>query len=319
MSHLSTFPMPSSPAVLQATAPAQPALDLLARAHGFARALIETEELDTGENVWAHAQAQAAILAAIGGSEEMQAAVYLVYACPHLNKPEEVLSKAFGENLAQLALQTNQLVHLQRLSRAAAGDGLRAEDIKLQTENVRKMLLAFSRDLRVVMLRLASRLQTLRHFAATKLPVPAALARESLQVFAPLANRLGIWQIKWEMEDLSFRLTMGVKVYHLGAHRAHEEILRRIGLNLINGCKTDRFYFCEFSYGNFEEQMLSCRKIIDETGNSTRATYKLVSGKRKEAIDACKNAFHAAYAIEIRNYTNEAWEQRENYYTANAL
>lgn len=113
--------------------------------------------------------------------------------------------------------------------------------------------------------------------------------------------------------------TMGVKVYHLGAHRAHEEILRRIGLNLINGCKTDRFYFCEFSYGNFEEQMLSCRKIIDETGNSTRATYKLVSGKRKEAIDACKNAFHAAYAIEIRNYTNEAWEQRENYYTANAL
>jgi GTP pyrophosphokinase len=67
------------------------------------------------------------------------------------------------------------------------------------------MLLAFSRDLRVVMLRLASRLQTLRHFAASKLPVPAVLARESLQVFAPLANRLGIWQIKWELEDLSFR------------------------------------------------------------------------------------------------------------------
>ena len=79
------------------------------------------------------------------------------------------------------------------------------DDPKLQTENVRKMLLAFSRDLRVVMLRLASRMQTLRHFAASKLPVPAALARESLQVFAPLANRLGIWQIKWELEDLSFR------------------------------------------------------------------------------------------------------------------
>ncbi len=55
------------------------------------------------------------------------------------------------------------------------------------------------------MLRLASRLQTLRHYAATKLPVPPVLASESLQVFAPLANRLGIWQIKWEMEDLSFR------------------------------------------------------------------------------------------------------------------
>jgi GTP pyrophosphokinase len=67
------------------------------------------------------------------------------------------------------------------------------------------MLLAFSRDLRVVMLRLASRLQTLRHFASSKLPVPPGLASEALQVFAPLANRLGIWEIKWEMEDLSFR------------------------------------------------------------------------------------------------------------------
>jgi (p)ppGpp synthase/HD superfamily hydrolase len=79
------------------------------------------------------------------------------------------------------------------------------EDAGAQTENVRKMLLAFSRDLRVVMLRLASRLQTLRHYAASKQPAPESVARESLQVFAPLANRLGIWQVKWEMEDLSFR------------------------------------------------------------------------------------------------------------------
>jgi GTP pyrophosphokinase len=74
-----------------------------------------------------------------------------------------------------------------------------------QTERVRKMLLAFSRDLRVVLLRLASRLQTLRWFAASKTACPPALAMESQQVFAPLANRLGIWQIKWEMEDLAFR------------------------------------------------------------------------------------------------------------------
>ena len=67
------------------------------------------------------------------------------------------------------------------------------------------MLLAFSRDLRVVMLRLASRLQTLRYCALSKQAASFALAHESLHVFAPLANRLGIWQIKWEMEDLAFR------------------------------------------------------------------------------------------------------------------
>ena len=79
------------------------------------------------------------------------------------------------------------------------------DDPVVQTENVRKMLLAFSRDLRVVMLRLASRLQTLRYYAASKQPVSPGIAREALHVFAPLANRLGIWQIKWEMEDLAFR------------------------------------------------------------------------------------------------------------------
>jgi GTP pyrophosphokinase len=79
------------------------------------------------------------------------------------------------------------------------------DDPKVQTENVRKMLLAFSRDLRVVLLRLASRLQTLRWYAASKTIAPPSVARESLNVFAPLANRLGIWQLKWEMEDLAFR------------------------------------------------------------------------------------------------------------------
>nr|WP_315235486.1 bifunctional (p)ppGpp synthetase/guanosine-3',5'-bis(diphosphate) 3'-pyrophosphohydrolase [uncultured Limnohabitans sp.] len=192
-----------------ATAEAAEQAETLAKARAFADPLIAGETLDTGENILVHADAVAAILADIGGSVAMQAASYLVYACPHLNKPEEVIAKAFGPNLAQLAMQTNQLVHVQRLSRAAESKTQGADNTplnpQLQTENVRKMLLAFSRDLRVVMLRLASRLQTLRHFAATKLPVPPALASESLQVFAPLANRLGIWQIKWEMEDLSFR------------------------------------------------------------------------------------------------------------------
>ena len=189
------------PLVLQATDETAQAEGLLQRARAFAQPLIEAEQLDTGENIWQHACAVADILAQIGGSLEMQTASYLVYACPHLNRPEEVVAKAFGGNLAQLALQTNQLLHLQRRSRAAS----EGQDAQLQTENVRKMLLAFSRDLRVVLLRLASRLQTLRHFAQSRRPVPQALSRESLQVFAPLANRLGIWQIKWEIEDLAFR------------------------------------------------------------------------------------------------------------------
>ena len=202
----------SSSPLLQATAHSLPdQVDALTRARAFAEPLLAGETLDTGENTLAHADAVALILRLIGGSEAMQAASYLVYACEHLNKPQEAIAKGFGDNFATLALETTQLVRLQRQARQVQAAGARSAAIPMaqtaaaQTENVRKMLLAFSRDLRVVMLRLASRLQTLRHFAQTKLQLPPGLAAESLQVFAPLANRLGIWEIKWEMEDLAFR------------------------------------------------------------------------------------------------------------------
>ncbi|CAN7434718.1 bifunctional (p)ppGpp synthetase/guanosine-3',5'-bis(diphosphate) 3'-pyrophosphohydrolase [Acidovorax sp. LjRoot66] len=190
------------PQLIAATAHTLPEqLNALVRARAFAEPLIASEALDSGENTLAHADAVAAILKTIGGSEAMQAASYLVYSCVHLNKPEEVITKAFGANFAALAVETTKLVRVQQQARGAQA----LDDPALQTENVRKMLLAFSRDLRVVMLRLASRLQTLRFHAATKLPMSPSLARESLQVFAQLANRLGIWQVKWELEDLSFR------------------------------------------------------------------------------------------------------------------
>jgi GTP pyrophosphokinase len=208
-------PLPSSlaapspgpvPQLIAATAGGLPdQADALVRARAFAEPLITGETLDTGENMMAHADAVASILRLIGGSEAMQAASYLVYAGEHLNHPHEVIAKAFGESFAALAVETSKLVRVQRLSRDAQSTAQLIDDPKLQTENIRKMLLAFSRDLRVVMLRLASRLQTLRYYAASRQTASPLLARESLHVFAPLANRLGIWQIKWEMEDLAFR------------------------------------------------------------------------------------------------------------------
>lgn len=211
-----------------ATADRTPVMEnMLARARAFAEPLIADETLDTGENTLAHADAVAAIVAKMGGSEAMQAASYLVYACQHLNRPQEVIAKVFGDNFAALAVETTKLVRVQEQARSAS-QGHHAEGVGAQTENVRKMLLAFSRDLRVVMLRLASRLQTLRHAAASKQPTPESVARESLQVFAPLANRLGIWQVKWEIEDLSFRF-LEPETYKLIARLLDEKRIEREG------------------------------------------------------------------------------------------
>jgi GTP pyrophosphokinase len=212
-----------------ATADRTPVVEnMLARARAFAEPLIVDETLDTGENTLAHADAVAAIVAAMGGSEAMQAASYLVYSCQHLNRPQEVIAKVFGDNFAALAVETTKLVHVQKQARSATASAHLADGAGTQTENVRKMLLAFSRDLRVVMLRLASRLQTLRHAAASKQPVPEGVARESLQVFAPLANRLGIWQVKWEIEDLSFRF-LEPETYKLIARLLDEKRVEREG------------------------------------------------------------------------------------------
>jgi GTP pyrophosphokinase len=238
-------------AIVAATASSLPQqTQALARARAFAEPLLSAEQLDTGENTLAHADAVAQILSDIGGSEAMQAACYLVYACQHLNRPQEVISKAFGENFAQLAVETTKLVQLQRQARLKAAEALAKKEEERaaaqeqalhvasaakapvselaasQTENLRKMLLAFSRDLRVVMLRLASRLQTLRYFAASKGEPGDSLASESLNVFAPLANRLGIWQIKWEMEDLAFRF-LEPQVYKQVARLLDEKRVER--------------------------------------------------------------------------------------------
>ena len=200
------LPPQPMPEVVTATAGGDEAGELRTRARAFAEPLLAGEATSSGENVLAHADATADILAGIGGSDDIQAAVYLSYASAQLNRPDEVIGKAFGDGFARLAIETSKLERVQQRSRASrqelSGDSDQASQ---QTEFVRKMLLAFSRDLRVVLLRLASRLQTLRWCAAARKPPAPSLLRESHEVFAPLANRLGIWQIKWEMEDLVFR------------------------------------------------------------------------------------------------------------------
>ena len=242
----------------------------LARARAFAEPLIAGETLDTGENTLAHADAVAAILKTMGGSEAMQAASYLVYACQHLNKPQEVIAKAFGENYAALAIETTKLVRVQQQARGADGASHLLDDPRAQTEMVRKMLLAFSRDLRVVLLRLASRLQTLRYYAATKQAVHPSVAREALQVFAPLANRLGIWQVKWEMEDLAFRFL-------------EPDTYRQVA-GWLDEKRVEREQYVEQLRSDLEQE-LRAQGIVAQVQGRPKHIYSIVKKMRGKSLD----------------------------------
>jgi phage terminase large subunit GpA-like protein len=109
---------------------------------------------------------------------------------------------------------------------------------------------------------------------------------------------------------------MGVTVYNLGAHRAHNEILNRVALNKNKEARSNVYYFNAQSYGQYEQQMLSCRKLIDVESSYSKEVFKLIPGKRKEAMDAEKMALHSSYAIGVRLYTNEHFRQLEAYYYA---
>ena len=115
---------------------------------------------------------------------------------------KEALIKLIGDESAKLLIGYRGLRQAQ--AKLVRNDG--GSSISGQEEMLRKMLLAFGDDLRVVLIYLASRLQTLRWITQEKIEMPRAWAQEILNIDASLVNRLGIWQMKWEMEDLAFRI-----------------------------------------------------------------------------------------------------------------
>ena len=93
--------------------------DLIARARAFAEPLLLGQKLESGEDTLAHADAVAGILQGIGSAATLRAAVYLSYAADHLNKPEDVIGKAFGVHYGALVGHTRKLVQILRSARDA--------------------------------------------------------------------------------------------------------------------------------------------------------------------------------------------------------
>lgn len=172
--------------------------------------LYADRRLPTGEPLLDHADGLVDIVRGLRPDADLLAAA-LLFAVPEvLRNPDEWLTQHYGADMARLLSGLRQLTHVSERTRVAA-------DARDQSEVLRKMVLAMAGDLRMVLLRLASRLQTLRWFARTKQGEPEALAREALDLYAPLANRLGVWQLKWELEDLAFRFLEPVTYKEIAA------------------------------------------------------------------------------------------------------
>ncbi len=183
---------------------------LLERAYATAEAAHEGQTRRSGDPYITHPVAVATILADLGMTPPTLAAALLHDTVEDTDYSLDQLREEFGEEIAML------VDGVTKLDRVSFGDAA-------QAETVRKMVVAMSRDIRVLVIKLADRLHNARTWRFVPQDSARTKARETLEIYAPLAHRLGMNTIKWELEDLAFA-TLYPKVYeeivHLVAERA---------------------------------------------------------------------------------------------------
>jgi RelA/SpoT family (p)ppGpp synthetase len=185
-------------------------VDKVREAYEFGASAHEGQKRLSGEPYIAHPVAVALILADLHMDAQTIVAAILHDVIEDTPTAKDEIEARFGKEVAELVDGVSKLDHMQFRSREEA-----------QAESFRKMLLAMTRDIRVIMVKLADRTHNMRTLGAMPPAKRRAIARETLEIYAPIANRLGIHSIKTELEGLGF------KSLYPGRHRIIEKALKR--------------------------------------------------------------------------------------------
>ena len=170
-------------------------LDLITRAFRYAAAAHEGQQRQSGEPFIMHPVGVAKICAQLRLDEQTLAAALLHDVVEDTDADLEDVRAEFGDEIARLVDGVTKLTRVQFQSREQA-----------EAENYRKMVVAMSEDVRVILVKLTDRLHNLRTIEYLGKQKQIQKAKEALEVYAPLAHRLGIHTLKWELEDLSFQI-----------------------------------------------------------------------------------------------------------------
>src|SRR6266850_1023981 len=167
--------------------------ELVTRAFRFAAAAHEGQQRHSGSDFIEHPVGAAQICAQLRLDEQTLAAALLHDVVEDTETDIEDVRGEFGDEIARLVEGVTKLTRIQFQSREQA-----------EAENYRKMVVAMSEDVRVILIKLADRLHNMRTIEYLGKQKQLQKARETLEVYAPLAHRLGIHKLKWELEDLAF-------------------------------------------------------------------------------------------------------------------
>ncbi|MHB8134331.1 MAG: HD domain-containing protein [Anaerolineaceae bacterium] len=236
--------------------------ELVMKAYRFAEKAHERQTRVSGEPYITHCVAVASILAELKVPPAIVISGLLHDTVEDTNISLQEIKSVFGDEVARLVDGVTKLTNLPRVTRGDQlknadgefiGDEIEDDDSQsskfrkkdLSNETLRKVFLAMGDDIRVVLIKLADRLHNMRTLGYMPEAKRKRIAQETLDIFAPLANRLGIWQIKWELEDLGFRYVNPEK---------YKEIANNLALR-----RKDR----ESEIISIEENL---KKILSDTG-----------------------------------------------------
>jgi len=210
--------------------------ELVTRAYQFAEEAHEGQKRASGEAYVQHCLAVASILVELGAPIPVVVAGLLHDTVEDTPITLVQLTRDFGTEVAKLVDGVTKLTQLPRVSRTnGKGKDERTSKGELAKETLRKTFLAMGDDVRIVVIKLADRLHNMRTLSHLPAEKRTRIAQETLEIFAPLANRLGIWQVKWELEDLSFRYVYPDKYKEIAASVADRRVDREGELKRIWG------------------------------------------------------------------------------------
>ena len=182
----------------------QARLAIIDKAYQFAEMAHRNQLRNSGEDYILHPLEVAQILVELEMDEATIAASLLHDVVEDTSYTIADIEKEFGSEIALLVDGVTKLGRIEYKSK-----------VEQQVENLRKMFLAMAKDIRVVLIKLADRLHNMRTLKYHSIEKQKEIAQETLEIFAPLANRLGIFRIKWELEDLSFQYLKPQEYYDL--------------------------------------------------------------------------------------------------------
>lgn len=177
-------------------------LPMVKKAADYARQAHGDQKRASGEPYIKHPLEVAAILAGLNLDTSTVCAALLHDVVEDTPVTAEQLGDEFGEEVASLV---DGVTKMDFIHDVPSGISMQGHKDKVNAESLRKLLLAMVDDVRVILIKLADRLHNMRTLSFLSEHQQKKIARETLDIYAPLANRLGIWQVKWELEDLSLR------------------------------------------------------------------------------------------------------------------